>query len=327
MGRGIIEAGLFRTERVELETRTSDPPSPADGERWLRTDLSDTANDKLAELRWYDGSDGSAINRIDVVAPGTTDSGVQEFLRVETPDGTGAIPAISPPGDAKYSSQRARHAGADYGLGVLNVPDSVVTQYTLDDDGTTSTATDSVGTNDANISGASYTTTANVGSHALSFGGSDELSSQSAVDLVADGANDAMSVMAWVYPRNTDQRSPVGWWANRDNMFYVYNDGSNWRFIHTINGSSTTATGSAINTGSWTHLYLESTQSEAILKVDGSADAAASHGDDITGFGAMRLRSSHDPYGNNSDCIIDDYHAANDTLSDSELQSVIDRAN
>jgi hypothetical protein len=119
MGRGIIEAGLFRSERVKLETRTSDPASPADGERWLRTDL-DSGTDKLAELRWFDGS---VTNGIKVVAPGSTDSDIAEVLRVETPNGTGVVPAVSPPGDAIYSSQRLRHAGADYGLGVIDIPD------------------------------------------------------------------------------------------------------------------------------------------------------------------------------------------------------------
>lgn len=120
MGQGIIEAGLFRTERVELETRTTDPPSPADGERWLRTDL-DGETDKLAELRWYDGS---TTNNINIVATGSTDSGFEEVLRVQTPNGVGVIPAISPPGDAGHPSQRLRHAGGDYGLGVTGIPDS-----------------------------------------------------------------------------------------------------------------------------------------------------------------------------------------------------------
>ena len=118
MGRGIIEAGLFRTERVELETRTSDPASPADGERWLRTDL-DGETDKLAELRWHDGSSTRSIN---VVAPGSTDTDVEEVLRIQTPNGTGVVPAVSPPGDAGFPSQRLRHAGTDYGLGAVDIP-------------------------------------------------------------------------------------------------------------------------------------------------------------------------------------------------------------
>lgn len=125
MSRGIIDAGLFRTERVELETRASDPANPADGERWLRTDLSDTANDKLAELRLFDGS---RTKSIDVVAPRSTDSGVEEVLRIKTPSGVGVIPAISPPSDAKYPSQRVRHAGENYGLGFSAIPNSVASR-------------------------------------------------------------------------------------------------------------------------------------------------------------------------------------------------------
>jgi len=179
------------------------------------------------------------------------------------------------------------------------------------------------------ISGASYTTTATVGSRALSFDGSgDDFASESAVDLVGVGATDAMSVMGWVYPRNTDQRSPVGWWSDKNNALYAYNDGNgNWEFFVEVDGTGGTAVGSAITTDSWTHIYLELTQSDAVLKVDGNVDASISHGADITNLGAMKLRSGSGPFGNESNHILDDYHAANNTLSDGELQAVIDRGN
>jgi hypothetical protein len=125
MSRGIVSAELHRTERVELEARQEDPESPAVGERWLRIDLSDTSNDKLAELRWYDGSNTNGIN---VVAPGSTDSGVEEVLRIETSNGTGVVPAIAPPADANYGSQRLRHNGTTYGLGA-GVPIEVVESW------------------------------------------------------------------------------------------------------------------------------------------------------------------------------------------------------
>ena len=151
MGRGIVSAGLHRTERVKLETRTTDPPGPADGERWLRTDLSDTANDKLAELRWFDGS---RTKSVDIVAPGTTDNGVAEILRIQTPGGLGVIPAISPPGDAGHPSQRLRHAGADYGLGVITVLDSAIHQYRMDE-GSGETVGDAIGSYDGSLSDSS----------------------------------------------------------------------------------------------------------------------------------------------------------------------------
>ena len=170
MSRGIIEAELFRTERVELETRTTDPPSPAPGERWLRTDLSDTVNDKLAEWRWFDGS---VTNSIDVVAAGSTDSGAEEVLRVQTPNGVGAIPAISPPVDAAYPSQRLRHAGADYGLGVISIPDSAIHQWKLDE-GSGTTVADSVDNNDGTVNGATWVSGSWTGGFALNGDGTND---------------------------------------------------------------------------------------------------------------------------------------------------------
>jgi hypothetical protein len=208
-------------------------------------------------------------------------------------------------------------------------PKSVVTRYEFEDKNTTGTAADSVGNNDASINGASYTTTSKVGNNALSFDGSnDELNSNSAVDLVADGSTDAMSIMGWVFPRDTNQRSPIGWWSDNENILYVFNDSSgNWQLIIEVDDSGVSKVGPAITTNAWVHVYIELTQSEANLKLDGNTNITITHNQDITNLGAMTLRVGHDPFRNHSNAIIDDFHAANDTLSNSALQSIRDRGN
>jgi len=170
MGRGIISAGLHRTERVKLEARTTDPPSPASGERWLRTDLN-SETDKLAELRWYDGSSVKSIN---VVAIGTTDSGVAEPLRIQTPNGLGVIPAISPPADAGYPSQRLQHNRSVFGLGLNTIPDTGDHQWRITK-GSGTTLSDSVGDIAATVNGPSwYSDSGAVGEWALDFDGTDD---------------------------------------------------------------------------------------------------------------------------------------------------------
>lgn len=126
MGRGILE-GTPRTERVQLETRSSDPANPSVGEAWLRTDL--TGTDKVGELRWFDGA---STNAVDVVTPGTTSSPVEEVLRIQTPNGKGVI-KTAPRNDATYPEWSLQHAGSPLGLGYSAIPDSVEYQFAVDD--------------------------------------------------------------------------------------------------------------------------------------------------------------------------------------------------
>jgi len=122
-GRGIYE-GSPRTERIELETRTSDPATLLPGEAWLRVDLTDT--DKVGELRW--SPDGSAVNSVDISAVGTTDAPVEEVLRVQTPNGTGAIRTV-PRSEAAYPEWSLQHNGSPLGLGYSAIPDSAIAHY------------------------------------------------------------------------------------------------------------------------------------------------------------------------------------------------------
>jgi len=200
MSRGIIEAGLFRTERVKLKTRTSDPANPADGERWLRTDR-DSGTDKLAELRWFDGSSRRSIN---IVAPGTTDSDVTEMLRVQTPNGTGVIPAISPPGDAGYPSQRVRHAGADYGLGLAGIPNSGEEKGSLFykiNEGSGSTLNDDYGSNDGTTSGTTWEGGGYKNYYVFFDGGGSDSIEMPSFDFSVDGTQ-SFSLMWIMRPRD-----------------------------------------------------------------------------------------------------------------------------
>jgi len=167
MGRGIYE-GSPRTERVQLETRSSDPSNPANGEAWLRTDL--TGTDKVGEYRWFDGA---SINAVDVVTPGLTSAPVEEVLRVQTPNGKGVI-KTAPRSDATYPEYSLQHAGSPLGLGYSAIPGSGGTHQWDSDEGTGTTLADSIGSLDGMINGATWTSGLGTGDTHLLYDATDD---------------------------------------------------------------------------------------------------------------------------------------------------------
>lgn len=126
MSKGIIE-GNPRTERIQLDTRTSDPTNPVKGEVWLRTDK--TGTDKVGEFRWYDGG---STNSVDIVTPGTTGGSVEEVLRVQTPNGKGVI-KTAPRSSSVYPQMSFQHNGSHLGFGYTIY--GVLTDYWRFDEG------------------------------------------------------------------------------------------------------------------------------------------------------------------------------------------------
>lgn len=127
MGRGIIESGLFRSERYQLERRTSDPATTQEGEMWIRTDLAPDA-DQLATLRFDNGSGTWDIPIYDTTA--TTDN-VSKALRFEVAGSTGFVPVTTSGGT--YDALRLQHNDSTYAfhdaLEASAIPDSVVDNF------------------------------------------------------------------------------------------------------------------------------------------------------------------------------------------------------
>jgi hypothetical protein len=175
MGRGIYE-GSPRTERVQLEPRTSDPSNPANGEAWLRTDL--TGTDKVGEYRWFDGA---SVNAVDIVTPGSTSAPVEEVLRVQTPNGKGVV-KTAPRSDATYPEQSLQHAGSPLGLGYSAIPDSEdlhalfdATDLALSDGATVATWPDNTGSFDlSSDTGQTFETEVRNGNPVVRFDGVDD---------------------------------------------------------------------------------------------------------------------------------------------------------
>jgi len=95
MGRGIVESGLFRSERYQLEQRTSDPATTQEGDMWIRTDLAPDTN-QLATLRFANGGGTIDIPIYDVAASAA--SKISKAWRVQTGGVTGFVPILETSG-------------------------------------------------------------------------------------------------------------------------------------------------------------------------------------------------------------------------------------
>ncbi len=140
MGRGIIEADLFRTEQVEIEERTSDPADPGPNEAWLRVDIKPQYEDVdgntrtgVAEYR-VANSDGS-VDAAPVAQLGDSPGdNVIDKVRAHvegggSPTGTGFVPYAS--SNAAFSQRRLEHPTA----GQVAMHDALTASSAIPDSG------------------------------------------------------------------------------------------------------------------------------------------------------------------------------------------------
>lgn len=154
MGRGIIESGLFRSERYQFKERTSDPTTTYEGDAWIRTDLAPNT-DQLATLRFDNGASNIDIPIFDASA---TADGVEKAWRVQVGGVTGFIPITT--SSPTYNQLKYQHAGTTYGahdaLAASAIPDSVGNHWPMDE-GSGSTLADNVGSRNLSLTGGSWT--------------------------------------------------------------------------------------------------------------------------------------------------------------------------
>jgi len=250
------------------------------------------------------------------------------------------------PGPRLGTYERAEIAGAAEGLrpgglragglrpGKLRgsyLPYEVVTRYEFEDNTVNHIIEDTVGDNDGDVTEPRFTQVSKVGEYSLSFdpdvGQAGVLTSVDTVSLVQSGGEKGMSMMGWVSPGGDQQQSPVGYWDNRNRGFYPFSSSlqGEWGLQYDNGERSVIRTGSEVDTYSWVHVYIGLTPDEAVLKLDGEVDISFDPPGDIADLNFMPLRAGHAPGGAVSDSYVDDVHAANATLSDGELQQVINR--
>lgn len=184
---------------------------------------------------------------------------------------------------------------SDYTLVASAMPDSVVTQYRYEDDSTPSTAIDSVGSNDGNISGATYTSSSAKGSFALSFDGTDDtVTSGSTIDLSASGNSAGASVGGYFNPDSTSNQVPITWGVDGDNYLSVeITSNGNWA-VRAQSGSGTFTRARStvsVSTSSYTKVFAcADSGGDIYLIVDGTEEARTSFEGDITTIGSGDLR-------------------------------------
>jgi len=221
------------------------------------------------------------------------------------------------------------------GLGGGAIPDPVVSLYEFEDDSNTSTAVDSEGSNDLNINGATYSSTAAVGSLALSHDGSgNDAVSQNTADLSAAGDTDGIGLSAWLYfPSGVDGGSTTyaaGWGADTNNFLQLLNRNGNLGSFFQVGGSNDIIEGPSISADTFYHAYAEVlADGTHRLVVDDTEEATSNSGLDPAniGSGEFRTGSRVGDGTSNAQVIVDDFAPASDPLTDSELQFMIDRAN
>lgn len=216
-----------------------------------------------------------------------------------------------------------------------DIPDSVETQYRFEDDSDTTTALDGVGSNNATISGPTYTSNAAKGSHAIEDDGVDRsgnnVESNATVDLVASGDSQALSVGCFARPEGaTGFYYPVSYGINGGDTLSVVAgaDAGNWKARLFIGGTVVHAdSGVSVESSTYTAVFAVADQSEVGIIVDGTLEATTTHSLDLTNIGAGSYKAiqGHSSVGNIFDGGVDDATYASDRLSAVEVQQLIDR--
>ena len=215
--------------------------------------------------------------------------------------------------------------------GVSAIPDSEVNRWPYNDDEDTSTAIDVTGNDDADISGASYTTTRQEGSHALEFDGTDDV--LEALD-VNEPSEFAMTV--WVYPHDLSGAQTI--WGrdaiddsprnkrimidlvDSNTIEFVIFDGSN--------NKSVSIPSSEVSTNSWHFVgvsYSHSSENaeiylDGVLK-DTSTLEIEDDPDDLPHFTWGASYSTNDQI-NNYNGILDDPRYWNEYLNESQHENI-----
>lgn len=210
-------------------------------------------------------------------------------------------------------------------------PDPLVTLYEYEDDSNTTTAIDSIGSNNANITNATYVMNPAVGSLALDHGDdNDQTVSQNAVDLATSGDTNGLAIMAWVSYDSfgSGTQYVAGWGVDNNNFVMIIEREGVIGSFYQVGGNNSILSTSLSTANQYYWIYVEiASDGTHTLYVDNTQEAADSSGLDPTNIGAGNYRTG----GRIADGVnpksfdIDDFGLANSPLSTSERQTMYDR--
>jgi len=234
-------------------------------------------------------------------------------MPVRTGDGTG----LSPKG---FSEIRKGDGTVLFSAGSDLITDGLVSRWTFEDGGDTTTAVDSQGGNDGTINGPTYTTNSQQGDHALSFDGMDDWVQ---VDDSADlSPTDAVSISAWVYA--TASKFQVVFDKGHDSYWLKVNDNEVSNAIFDATGTlHQLVSNDPVPTDSWHHLAASYDGATQRCYLDGSEIASQSLSvqiDDTTTQAAIGRHATNlnEYWGGH----LDDVRVYDRGLSASEVQSI-----
>jgi len=248
-----------------------------------------------------------------------------EAFRVQTASGPGFVPLTDvSAADRPYLRVQTGNGVKAFDTSASGILDSVVSRWQFNGDADTSTATDSERSNDGTINGASYTTTAQEGSHALDF----EASNGDSVVVSNDASLEpsAVSVVAWMRPESltTFQRllhkgmGSVKYGMSTDDAsdhITAFWDGGG--------GEEVEAFATSFTAGTWYHVGFGADANGVDVYVNGSPDngsgAATNWGDNSSDLRIGERSGGDTGYW---DGIIDDVMIANEKWSDQTFADV-----
>lgn len=199
------------------------------------------------------------------------------------------------------------------------IADGLLSRYAFEDEGDTTTLTDTAGTNDMSISGMTYTTNAQESDHAGSYDGVDDMASVEATIIPTD----QFSFVCWVYSTGTGndfggifgnigasntEQNGIGLRGNPATIGFVVNDGS----FQSLSFSASTDV--------WVHVAGTYDAGDMRLYIDGTEQASQTVGATVTTYAttAIGLKEDGIYYGGR----VDDARIYDRALSAGEVSDI-----
>jgi len=212
-------------------------------------------------------------------------------------------------------------------------PPSVIAQYEFENNGDTSTATDSIGSNNMTISGSGMSFDSNivkVGSFSLGNDGSNPATeSNNSLNIASDGTSNELTIAGFVYPDSTGRAFLFGWANDNNNFLYATIDetGSNELDCYLqILGTNTKITSGIVPSSQWYHIAVTVNNTDLKIYVDGTEENSTTHGGtpNDMGVGEYVLGERRDQNRRFFDGYWDNITFANAELSQPEIQQLAD---
>jgi len=185
-GRGIVEAGAFRSELIESNARTTDPTNPALGDWWIRSDVQPSVDGAttvaalriqgsggVLEIPFFDSSEESNLGAdVYVGERFRFDDGAVGFIAETDQGGSLGSPRLVAPDGTEYQAHDSLEVSAIPDSAVLQLDSTLLTGFSDEDEVTE--RVDRVGSVSVNPTGSGvYRTNAINGRAGIEYSGDD----------------------------------------------------------------------------------------------------------------------------------------------------------